>query len=139
MKKIIIFAAAVIVAIAFCSCKSQPVEPDIIGSGTVQYAQKSDTYYVVIDSTSYPVESVMVPKQKPETNDRYDEIDPIEGMNVTIFTSKNYKGLHVMYGSNQTSEQIETLYLKDLTGKAIGGIFMVILLLIWGICEIKTM
>ena len=112
MKKIITFAAFVIVAVAFCSCKSNPVEPNIIGTGTIQYAPKGDNYYVTIDSNSYPVASITVTRENHSASDPYTKMAPMEGMKVTIFTSKNYKGTQAVLGE-QTAEQIEDLYFTD--------------------------
>lgn len=131
MKKIIIFAAAILAAIAFCSCKSQPVEPDIIGTGIVQSTPESDAFYVELDGNYYPIESVTVLKQKPTDSNRWEKVAPVKGVEVTIFSSVRYKGIQAVLGE-QNSEQIEELYLNNYTANVLFFIFLMVLALLIG-------
>ena len=131
MKRIIIFVAFIVAAIAFCSCKSQPVEPNIIGTGIVQSTPESDAFYVELDGNYYPIESVTVLKRKPTDSNRWEKVAPVKGVEVTIFSSVRYKGIQAVLGK-QTSDQIEELYFNDNTTNVLFFIFLMVLALLIG-------
>lgn len=109
--------AALSVALTGCSCSafdSDPIEPNIIGTGNVQYEVKSGTWFVVVDSTQYFVATVTVPKDTPHSSGKTQNIEPVEGMLVTIFTSPRETGVQAVTGK-QSAEQIEELYHTNST------------------------
>jgi len=104
---------------------SEPIEPKIIGTGNLQYEAKTDTWFVVIDSTQYTIASVTIPEHSPRTLGHTQDINPVEGMLVTVFTSPCMEGLQTVTGE-QSVEQIEELYHSNCT---IGVILFGILIL----------
>ncbi len=85
MKKIVfMLIAALGVALVGCSCfDSEPLEPEIIGSG--QIAADEGVYYVEIGSTRYAVKKVYTGERKLG----YTKIKPVVGMPVTAVELHN--------------------------------------------------
>ncbi len=81
---------------------SEPIEPKIIGTGNLQYEAKTDTWFVVIDSTQYTITSVNCAQA-------IGYINPVEGILVTVFTSHSMEGLQAITGE-QSVKQIEEVY-----------------------------
>ncbi len=109
--------AALSVALTGCSCSafdSDPIEPNIIGTGNVQYEVKSGTWFVVVDSTQYTVTTVTILDNNPHTSGKTQNIEPVEGMLVTIFTSPRETEVQAVTGK-QSAEQIEELYHTNST------------------------
>ncbi len=125
MKKIIIFAVVIFAAIAFTSCESKPVDPYIIGSGTVK--KNLDGFYVTVGMEKWPISEVTALKVKDAPHSRAEEILPVEGLVVTVFTSDNYPGVQAVLGE-QNQEQIEALYHTDYTHIILGCILGVLLI-----------
>ena len=120
MKKLIfVLIAALSVALTGCSWfDSPPIEPNIIGSGNLQYEVKSGTWFVVVDSTQYTVANVTILDHNPRSYGKTQNVEPVEGMLVTIFTSPHKTGVQAVTGK-QSAEQIEELYHTNETGLVI--------------------
>ena len=119
MKKLV-FGLIVALSVALTGCSafdSTPIEPNIIGTGNVQYEAKSGTWFVVVDSTQYTVAQTQ-------------SFEPVEGMLVTIFTSPRKIGVQAVIGQ-QSVEQIEELYHTNSTTAVI--LFGIMLLCVLGI------
>lgn len=111
MKKLVfMLIAALSVALTGCSVfDSNPVEPNIIGTGNLQYEAKSGTWFVVVDSTQYTVTDVTVRNPDKYAFSITQNVKPVEGMLVTIFTSSRMKGIQAVT-DKQSIKQIEELY-----------------------------
>ena len=124
----LVFALIAALSVALTSCSafdSEPIEPKIIGTGNLQYEAKSGTWFVVVDSTQYTVATVTILDNNPHTYGKTQNIEPVEGMLVTIFTSPRETGVQAVTGK-QSAEQIEDLY---HTNSTIGVILLVLMLL----------
>ena len=131
MKKLSVFVliAALSVALTGCSAfDSEPIEPKIIGTGNLQYEAKSGTWFVVVDSTQYTVTKVTILEHNPHSFGRIQNVDPVEGMLVTVFTSPRKTGVQAVAGK-QSVEQIEELYHTHETGVIIFAFLFVACLL----------
>ncbi len=130
MKKIII-ASIVMLGMTLTSCSwfdSEPIEPNIIGSGNVQYEAKSGTWFVVIDSIQYTVANVTISDHNPRTIGKTQNVEPVEGMLVTVFTSPHKTGVQAVTGK-QSTEQIEELYYTNsTTGVILSGLLLLCVL-----------
>jgi hypothetical protein len=111
MKKLVfLLITALGVTLTGCSnFNSDPVEPEILGIGNLQYDAQSELWFVVIDSTQYNIVDVTIPSHNPRSYSVTQSIEPVEGMLVTAFTSPHMKGIQVVAGI-QSVEQIEKLY-----------------------------
>ena len=120
MKKIIfVLIATLSVALTGCSVfDSEPIEPNIIGTGNLQYEMKSGTWFVVVDSTQYTVATVTILDNNPHSYGKTQDVEPVEGMLVTVFTSPRMTGVQAVAG-NQSVEQIEELYHRNSTSGVI--------------------
>ena len=127
MKKFVLMLIAMFsVVVTACSAlDSDPIEPKIIGTGNLQYEAKTGTWFVVIDSTQYTITSVTIPGHNPRTIGHTQDINPVEGMLVTVFTSHSMKGLQAVNGE-QSVKQIEELYHTNYT-----GVLVVFGILLW--------
>lgn len=111
MKKLLVVLIAAL-SVVFTGCSafdSEQVEPNIIGSGNLQYEEKSDTWFVCINSTQYTITNVTIPDHNPRAFNKTQKIAPVEGMLVTVFTSPRKTGMQAVTGK-QSAEQIEELY-----------------------------
>jgi len=105
-----LFLAMLSVALTACSTfDSKPIEPKIIGTGNLQYEAKSGTWFVVVDSTQYTVANVTVRNPDKYAFSTTQNIEPIEGMLVTIFTSPRINGVQAVT-DKKSIEQIEAVY-----------------------------
>jgi hypothetical protein len=120
MKKLVFaLIAALSVALTGCSAfESEPIEPNIIGTGNLQYEAKSGTWFVVVDSTQYTVATVTILDNNPHSYGKTQDVEPVEGMLVTVFTSPRMTGVQAVAG-NQSVEQIEELYHRNSTSAVI--------------------
>lgn len=132
MKKLVFaLIAALSVALTGCSAfDSDPIEPKIIGSGNVQYEVKSGTWFVVVDSTQYTVATVTILDNNPHSYGKTQNVEPVEGTLVTVFTSPRMNGIQAVTG-RQSIEQIEELYHTDETVVVV--VFGLLLLCVLGI------
>jgi hypothetical protein len=114
MKKII-FLLIAILSITLTGCKwfdSPPIEPDIIGTAPVQYDAEHGIWYVTIDTVRYTITKVTI--NAPNIHPAPLDIDPVEGMIVTIFTSPRKNGIQAVDGT-KTVENIEKMYYENHT------------------------
>ena len=132
MKKLVFaLIAALSVALTGCSAfESEPIEPKIIGTGNLQYEAKSGTWFVVVDSTQYTVATVTILDNNPHSYGKTQNVEPVEGMLVTVFTSPRMNGIQAVTGE-QSVEQIEELYNTDETVVVV--VFGLLLLCVLGI------
>ena len=132
MKKIVfMLIAAFSVMLTSCSAfDSEPIEPKIIGYSNLQYEAKTDTWFVEVDSTQYTIISVTIPDNSPRTLGNTQEMKPVEGMLVTVFTSHRMNGLQAVTGE-QSVKQIEEFYHTNDTGVFV--VFGILLLCVIGI------
>ena len=137
MKKLVFaLIAALSVALTSCSAfESEPIEPNIIGTGNLQYEAKSGTWFVVVDSTQYTVATVTILDNNPHSYGKTQNVEPVEGMLVTVFTSPRMNGIQAVTG-RQSIEQIEELYHTDETGVVV--VFGLLLLCVLGIAIPNT-
>ncbi|MBR6355220.1 MAG: hypothetical protein IKR92_00050 [Alphaproteobacteria bacterium] len=137
MKKLVFaLIAALSVALTGCSAfESEPIEPNIIGTGNLQYEAKSGTWFVVVDSTQYTVATVTILDNNPHSYGKTQNVEPVEGMLVTVFTSPRMNGIQAVTG-RQSIEQIEELYHTDETGVVV--VFGLLLLCVLGIAIPNT-
>lgn len=137
MKKLVFaLIAALSVALTGCSAfESEPIEPNIIGTGNLQYEAKSGTWFVVIDSTQYTVATVTILDNNPHSYGKTQNVEPVEGMLVTVFTSPRMNGIQAVTG-RQSIEQIEELYHTDETVVVV--VFGLLLLCVLGIAIPNT-
>lgn len=107
MKKIIIFAAFLVAAFTFNSCKK--ANPDVIGVGKIEWNSIDKNYCVQIGSETYPISTVIVPDDNwckfAETKD----LSPLQGAKVTIFYSSKHSEPKAILGI-ETEENIDALY-----------------------------
>ena len=130
MKKLVFaLIAALSVALTGCSAfDSEPIEPKIIGTGNLQYETKSGTWFVVVDSTQYTVANVTILDNNPRSYGKTQNVEPVEGMLVTIFTSPRKTGVQAVTGK-QSIEQIEELYhTNSTTGVILLGLLLLCVL-----------
>ena len=132
MRKLVFaLIAALSVALTGCSAfESEPIEPKIIGTGNLQYEAKSGTWFVVVDSTQYTVATVTILDNNPHSYGKTQNVEPVEGMLVTVFTSPRMNGIQAVTG-RQSIEQIEELYHTDETVVVV--VFGLLLLCVLGI------
>lgn len=137
MKKLIFMLIAVLgMTLVGCSWfDSDPIEPNIIGTGNLQYEAKSSTWFVVIDSTQYTVARITIPESNPRSAGKTQSIKPVEGMLVTVFTSTHLEGVQAVTGE-QSVEQIEELYRTNSTLVLV--LFGVFLLCVMGVVSRKN-
>ncbi|MBQ9271633.1 MAG: hypothetical protein IJ218_05155 [Alphaproteobacteria bacterium] len=137
MKKLVFaLIAALSVALTGCSAfESEPIEPKIIGTGNLQYEAKSGTWFVVVDSTQYTVTTVTILDNNPHSYGKTQNVEPVEGMLVTVFTSPRMNGIQAVTG-RQSIEQIEELYHTDETVVVV--VFGLLLLCVLGIALIPN-
>jgi len=132
MKKLV-FALIATLSVALTGCSafdSEPIEPKIIGTGNLQYEVKSGTWFVVVDSTQYTVATVTILDNNPHSYGKTQNVEPVEGMLVTVFTSPRKTGVQAVTG-RKTAEQIEELYhTNSTTGVILLGL---LLLCVFGI------
>lgn len=129
----LVFALIATLSVALTGCsafESEPIEPKIIGTGNLQYEAKSGTWFVVIDSTQYTVATVTILDNNPHSYGKTQNVEPVEGMLVTVFTSPRKTGVQAVTG-RQTAEQIEELYHTDETVVVV--VFGLLLLCVLGI------
>ena len=120
MKKLF-FMLSIMFSMILTSCsafESEPIEPKIIGTGNLQYEAKSGTWFVVVDSTQYTVATVTILDNNPHSYGKTQDVEPVEGMLVTVFTSPRMTGVQAVAG-NQSVEQIEELYHRNSTSGVI--------------------
>lgn len=117
MKKLLVlFFVLLGMTLTSCSCfDSAPINPKIIGSGNLQYDVKSGLCYVVIDTTQYTVAQITIPDHNPRSMSITQDIQPVEGMLVTLFTAEHRTGIQAVAGK-QSVLQIEELYHENKTG-----------------------
>ncbi len=130
MKKLVfMLIAALSVALTGCSAfDSEPIEPKIIGTGNLQYEAKSGTWFVVVDSTQYTVATVTILDRNPRSYGKTQNVEPVEGMLVTVFTSPRKTGVQAVTGK-QSVEQIEELYhTNSTTGVILLGLLLLCVL-----------
>ena len=130
MRKLVFaLIAALSVALTGCSAfDSEPIEPKIIGTGNLQYEAKSGTWFVVVDSTQYTVATVTILDNNPHSYGKTQDVEPVEGMLVTVFTSPRKTGVQAVTGK-QSVEQIEELYYTNsTTGVVILGLLLLCVL-----------
>ena len=130
MKKLVFaLIAALSVALTGCSAfESEPIEPNIIGTGNLQYEAKSGTWFVVVDSTQYTVATVTILDNNPHSYGKTQDVEPVEGMLVTVFTSPRMNGIQAVTGK-QSVEQIEELYYTNsTTGVVLLGLLLLCVL-----------
>ena len=124
-KLIFVLIAALSVALTGCSAfDSDPIEPKIIGTGNVQYEVENGIWFVVVDSTQYTIATVTIPDHNPRSFSKTQNVDPVEGMLVTVFTSPRKTGVQAVTGK-QSVEQIEELYHTNETGVIIFALLFV--------------
>ena len=132
MKKLV-FALIATLSVALTGCsafESEPIEPNIIGTGNLQYEAKSGTWFVVVDSTQYTVATVTILDNNPHSYGKTQDVEPVDGMLVTVFTSPRMTGVQAVTGE-QSAEQIEELYHNNETGVIV--VFGLLLLCVLGI------
>ena len=137
MKKLF-FMLIIMLSMILTSCSwfdSNPIEPNIIGSGNLQYEMKSGTWFVVVDSTQYTVATVTILDNNPHSYGKTQDVEPVEGMLVTVFTSPRMTGVQAVAG-NQSVEQIEELYHRNSTSGVI--LLGLLLLCVLGIALIPN-
>lgn len=129
MKKLVFaLIAALSVALTGCSAfESEPIEPKIIGTGNMQYEAKSGTWFVVVDSTQYTVATVTILDNNPHSYGKTQNVEPVEGMLITVFTSPRMNGIQAVTG-RQSIEQIEELYHTDETTVVVFGLLLLCVL-----------
>jgi len=125
-----------LMSLTACSAfDSDPIEPNIIGIGNLQYEGKSGTWFVVVDSTQYTVATVTILDRNPRSYGKTQNVEPVEGMLVTVFTSPRMNGIQAVTG-RQSIEQIEELYHTDETVVVV--VFGLLLLCVLGIALIPN-
>ena len=129
MKKFVLFLLIATLGVALTGCSwfdSTPVNPKIIGVGNLEYDSKSGLWFAVIDSTQYTVAKVTIPDHNVRSFSVTQDIQPVDGMQVTVFTYSLESGIQAVAG-NQSVEEIEELYHRNYTF----GVAFLILVLIW--------
>lgn len=137
MKKLILgLIAALSVVLTGCSAfDSEPVEPKIIGSGNVQYDAVEGIWFTEIGTTRYALTKVTIPANNSRKIGKTQDVEPVEGMVVTLFTSPRKNGIQAVTGQ-QSVEQIEELYRTNSTVAVI--LLSLLLLCVLGIALPNT-
>ena len=132
MKKLVFaLIAALSVALTGCSAfDSEPIEPNILGASHLKFDSKSGTWFVVVDSTQYTIAHITVPDHNPHSYGKTQDVEPVDGMLVTVFTSPRLIGVQAVPGK-QSAKQIEELYHTNSTTAVI--LFGIMLLCVLGI------
>lgn len=130
MKKLIfVLIVALSVTLTGCSAfDSAPIEPEIIGSANLQYDAVDDIWYVKIGSIMYSITEVTIPNNNPRISASVQNIAPIEGMLVTLFTSPSMTGIQAVEGRHN-AQQIEDIY-RENYGWGIAAILTLFLICI---------
>ena len=107
------FVVIIILSAVLTACTGfarDPIEPNIIGTGNLQYDTKNGTWFVVVDSTKYTVNSVISSDQAVRTESKRQsvEVEPAEGMLVTIFVFPHLRGIQAITGKKSITEIEET-------------------------------
>lgn len=134
MKKIV-FVLVAVLSLTLTSCSwfdSEPIEPNILGVSHLQYDAKSGLWFVTIDSTQYTIARITIPDHNPHSYGTTQDIEPVEGMIVTVFTSPHKTGIQAVMGE-QSVEQIEELYHTNITAVFVfcGLMFLSALIIAW--------
>jgi hypothetical protein len=83
---------------------------------------------VVVDSTQYTVATVTILDNNPHSYGKTQNVEPVEGMLVTVFTSPRKTGVQAVTGQ-QSVEQLEELYhTNSTTGVILLGLLLLCVL-----------
>lgn len=135
MKKLFFCVLTIAFSAVLTGCvsfESKPINPTIIGVGRMSYDANSDVYFVPIDSTNYPITKYTIPNRDMRIVSATEDIEPVEGVLVTVYTSPKQDGIQAVKG-NLSVEQIEKLYhvnYKD-TYCVVGCVFLCMILSIF--------
>ena len=111
MKKIIIPVLVIFTILSFIGCKSEPIEPQIIG--ITHLKTEKGIIIAEIDSIYY-VPTEIYTGEKTQKYGMATKIKPIDGMLVTCFTSKAIPGT-TFFAGKVTTEEIEEIYYSNST------------------------
>ena len=125
MKKFIIFMLLVITSISFTSCSwfDDPANVKKVGTGYIK--NDSGILLVEIEGTTYAPRLVYT---NSSTRDGKTEMEPIAGMEVTVFYIEGYREPQFIAG-NRSKDYLEEYFTKNYTFAVIVGIVLLILLL----------
>lgn len=127
MKKLVFMLIAML-SVTLTSCSwfdSAPIEPKILGVSNLHYDAQSGTYSVMIDSNQYTISQVTIPENDPHSMGVTQDIAPIEGMQVTVFTSPRMHGIQAVSGKQSVTD-IENLYHTNSTGVMIYVVLFIV-------------
>lgn len=117
--KLLFLMMVVLVTFVSCSCfVSDPVKPKILGVVYLHHDSKSDLCYATVDTIQYTVTTVTIPDRNPRSYSKTQELQPVDGMKVTIFTSPKFKGVQAVLG-DQDEDEIEAMYRENYVGLVI--------------------
>jgi len=127
MSKLKLLFLMMVVLMTFVSCSyfvSEPVNPKILGVVYLHHDSKSDLCYATVDTIQYTVTTVTIPDRNPRSYSKTQELQPVDGMKVTIFTSPRFTGVQAVLGE-QDVDEIEALYRENHIGLVILFVLMV--------------
>ena len=106
MKKLL-YLLAVLAVIVFNACKSEPIAPNIIGTGIVHEDQKTGHFYVPIGSMTYTIDHIYSSSYRPD--DGPVKMAPREGLEVTIFTTPDNDNVRAVIGKQNEQQIVATM------------------------------
>lgn len=136
MKKLKLLCLLMVVFMTCISCScfvSDPVKPKILGVVNLHYDTESDLCYAVVDTIYYTVATVTIPDRNPRSYSKTQELQPVDGMKVTIFTSSKFTGVQAVLGE-QNENEIEALYRKNY----IGLVILLVLIAVFIVASVIT-
>ena len=122
MKKFIIFLT---IAVAICvlnSCQSDPINPQIIG--TTHLKTEKGIIFAEFDSMRYVPQTVYTGEIEGRDGIRT-TVKPVDGMLVTVFTSKIHRKA-VFFVGEVTAKEIEAYYHRDWSILTAFGVIILI-------------
>ncbi len=129
MKKIILYLIAAVAVLLLIGCKSDPINPKIIGTTYLQ--EEKGLIFADFDSVRY-APTIIYTGEKVGRDGIKATLKPITGMQVTAFTSNIHKE-PVFFAGIVTVEQIENFYNKN-PSFLIVGLIIIFGLLFMGAC-----
>lgn len=113
MKKLL-FLSLLFLSISACA---KPLNPEIIGHGTLTSTPKDGSYFVEIGEEKYDVEQIWA-ENLEKRGDKIVKLAPTSGVEVTLFKSRQQRQTICVMG-NKNVEELEEMFQTNTTGKVL--------------------